>query len=164
MDVPSAALNQSQFPIAQDTEWMTRALALAERAAAEGEVPVGALIIRDDQLLGEGWNTVITNTDPTAHAEVRALRAAALDSNNYRLPGATLYVTLEPCAMCVGAMIHARISRLVFAASEPRAGAVVSQLALLDLDHFNHRVEWLGGVMAESASDLLKDFFRSRRN
>ena len=142
---------------------MARALILAERAEASGEVPVGALLVRDEELLGEGWNSAITDTDPTAHAELSALRTGARAANNYRLPGTTLYVTLEPCAMCVGAMIHARIARLVFATVEPRAGAVVSQLSLLDQEHFNHRIEWRGGVMAEPASIMLKDFFRRRR-
>lgn len=148
---------------AQDAQWMARALLLARRAEAEGEIPVGALLVRKEELLGEGWNSAIKNTDPTAHAELCALRAGALAANNYRLPGATLYVTLEPCAMCVGAMIHARIARLVFAAAEPRAGAVLSQLSLLDLGHFNHRIEWQGGIMAEPASIMLRKFFRRRR-
>lgn len=142
---------------------MARALILSERAEAEGEVPVGALVVRDEELLGEGWNSVITHADPTAHAEVCALRAGASGANNYRLPGATLYVTLEPCVMCVGAMIHARIARLVFATPEPRAGAVLSQLSLLDLAHFNHRIEWCSGVLAEPASTMLREFFRRRR-
>ncbi|MBV1931668.1 MAG: tRNA adenosine(34) deaminase TadA [Porticoccaceae bacterium] len=167
VDVESSSLNQSPTTLneqaAQDAQWMARALILAERAEAEGEVPVGALVVRDKELLGEGWNSAITNTDPTAHAELCALRAGALAADNYRLPGATLYVTLEPCAMCVGAMIHARIARLVFATREPRAGAVLSQLSLLDLGHFNHRIEWQSGVLAEPASIMLREFFRRRR-
>lgn len=148
---------------AHDETWMTRALVLAEQAGAQGEVPVGAILVREGQVLGEGYNAPISLADPTAHAEVCALRAAASAANNYRLPGATLYVTLEPCVMCVGAMIHARVVRLVFAASEPRAGAVVSQLSLLDQQHFNHRVQWRGGVQAERSATLLKKFFRERR-
>lgn len=142
---------------------MSRALELAARAGAAGEVPVGAVVVRENQLLGEGWNCPISTADPTAHAEISALRAAALRVNNYRLPGCTLYVTLEPCAMCVGALIHARIERLVFAASEPRAGAVLSRLKLLDETHFNHQVIWRGGVLADQGAALLSDFFRSRR-
>lgn len=142
---------------------MSRALELAARAGAAGEVPVGALVVRDNQLLGEGWNCPIGGADPTAHAEISALRAAALRVNNYRLSGCTLYVTLEPCVMCVGALIHARIERLVFAASEPRAGAVLSRLTLLDENHFNHQILWRGGVLADQGAALLTDFFRSRR-
>ncbi len=142
---------------------MSRALELAARAGAAGEVPVGAVMVRENQLLGEGWNCPISRADPTAHAEISALRAAALRVNNYRLPGCTLYVTLEPCAMCVGALIHARIERLVFAASEPRAGAVHSRLKLLDETHFNHQVIWRGGVLADQGAALLSEFFRSRR-
>ncbi len=142
---------------------MTHALSLAERAEAEGEVPVGAVLIRDGKILAGGWNSAINSTDPTAHAEIVALRGAAQEAGNYRLPGATLFVTLEPCVMCVGAMIHARISRLVFAATEPRAGAVTSQLSLLDLNHFNHRIAWRQGVLADQAGAMLTDFFRHRR-
>lgn len=146
-----------------DEHWMAQALLLAERAEALGEVPVGAVVVRDDQLLAEGGNAPITSIDPTAHAEVCAIRAAAHRVNNYRLPEATLYVTLEPCVMCVGAMIHARIGRLVFGATEPRAGAVVSQLNLLEFKHFNHRIDWCGGVLAERSSTLLTNFFQRKR-
>jgi tRNA(adenine34) deaminase len=146
-----------------DEHWMRRALALADRAAALDEVPVGALVVRDGELLGEGWNQVISAADPTAHAEVVALRAAARQVGNYRLPGATLFVTLEPCAMCAGAMVHARIARLVFAAAEPRAGVACSRCQLLDEPWFNHRVSWQGGVLAEASSDRLQAFFRARR-
>ena len=142
---------------------MRRALALADRAAAEGEVPVGALLVRDDQLLGQGWNRVIGASDPTAHAEVVALRDAAGAAANYRLPGTTMYVTLEPCAMCVGAMVHARIARLVFAACEPKSGAVCSKDKLFDAPHFNHRVAWHGGVLAADSAARLQAFFRERR-
>ena len=148
---------------AQHTLWMGRALELAARAGTEGEVPVGALIVRDDVVLGEGWNSQIGKADPTAHAEICVLRAAGLNQNNYRLPGATMYVTVEPCAMCAGAIIHARIAKLVFGALEPRAGAVQSKISLLDMKHFNHRVEWHGGVLAERCGLLLKNFFRERR-
>lgn len=142
---------------------MLRALELAQRAESEGEVPVGALVFRDDLVLGEGWNSCIGKNDPTSHAEIVALREAALKAGNYRLPGATLYVTLEPCVMCVGAMLHARIERVVFAASEPRAGAVVSRLGLLEHTFFNHRMQWTQGVLAEPCGSLLSDFFKRRR-
>ena len=142
---------------------MQRALELADRAAAIDEVPVGALVVRDNQVLGEGWNQVISARDPSAHAEIVALRAAATQVSNYRLSGATLYVTLEPCTMCAGAMIHARIERLVFAAAEPKAGVVCSRSQLLDEPWFNHRVEWEGGVLAEASSARLQDFFKARR-
>jgi|TARA_B110000503_G_scaffold86740_1_gene131986 tRNA(adenine34) deaminase len=142
---------------------MRRALALADRAANEGEVPVGAVVVRDGVLLGEGWNQVIATQDPSGHAEIVALRDAARVEGNYRLPGATLYVTLEPCAMCAGAMVHARIENLVFAAKEPRAGVVCSACQLLDEPWFNHCVNWQGGVLAEESSTRLKDFFQARR-
>lgn len=147
----------------QHKHWMSKALELAEKARTEGEVPVGALVVRDGMILGEGRNSQIGKADPTAHAEVCALRSAGLNEKNYRLTNATLYVTVEPCAMCAGAIIHARIARLVFGTLEPRAGAVQSKISLLDMSHFNHRVEWQGGVLAEPSSTLLKDFFRDRR-
>jgi len=149
--------------MSDDHKWMSHAMILAQRAEAAEEVPVGAVLVINDALVGDGWNCPIGESDPSAHAEIQALRAAAKARNNYRLPGSTLYVTLEPCAMCLGAMIHARVERLVFAAYEPRAGAVVSQLQLLDQPHFNHRVEYLGGVMQVESSELLKGFFRRRR-
>ncbi len=143
--------------------WMRRALELADRAAALDEVPVGALVVRDNELLGEGWNQVISAADPSAHAEVVALRAAARHVGNYRLSGATLYVTLEPCTMCAGAMVHARIQRLVFAAVVPKAGVVCSRSRLLDEPWFNHRVEWEGGVLAEESRLRLQAFFKAKR-
>ena len=143
--------------------WMRRALALADRAANEGEVPVGAVVVRDGALLGEGWNQAIATSDPSGHAEVVALRDAARVVGNYRLPGATLYVTLEPCTMCAGALVHARIATVVFGATEPRAGVVCSRCQLLDEPWFNHRVSWQGGVLAEESSARLKAFFQARR-
>jgi tRNA(adenine34) deaminase len=143
--------------------WMQRALELADRAAAQDEVPVGALVVRDGEILGEGWNQVVSARDPSAHAEIVALRAAASRVENYRLPGATLYVTLEPCTMCAGAMVHARIQQLVFAALEPKAGVVCSRCTLLDEPRFNHRVEWEGGVLAEESTARLQAFFKARR-
>ena len=142
---------------------MGRALALAREAVLLGEVPVGAVVVLDGRVIGEGFNQPIRSNDPTAHAEIVALRAAALTVENYRLPGASLFVTLEPCTMCVGAMIHARIGRLVFAAKEPKAGAVVSTAALFDRIELNHRVEWCGGLEEEEASQLLTSFFTHRR-
>lgn len=144
-------------------DWMRRALALADRAAEEGEVPVGAVVVRDGTLLGEGWNQVISARDPSGHAEIVALRDAAAVVGNYRLPGTTLYVTLEPCTMCAGAMIHARVEQLVFGAREPRAGVVCSTCALLDEPWFNHRVSWCEGVLAEESGKRLQTFFRARR-
>ncbi|MEM8659766.1 MAG: tRNA adenosine(34) deaminase TadA [Pseudomonadota bacterium] len=144
-------------------QWMQRALELADRAAQQDEVPVGAVVVRDDALLGEGWNQMIAKQDPTAHAEMIALRAASHRVGNYRLPGATLYVTLEPCAMCAGAMVHARIAQLVFAAEEPKAGVICSRTRFLEEPWLNHRVSWHGGVLADAARDRLHAFFRARR-
>ena len=143
--------------------WMSRALVLADRAAKAGEVPVGAVVVRGDTVLGEGWNRVISTSDPSSHAEIVALRDAAARVGNYRLPGTTLYVTLEPCTMCAGAMVHARVERLVFGAREPRAGVVCSTCALLDEPRFNHRVVWQEGVLAEDSGRLLLAFFQARR-
>jgi len=146
-----------------DQYWMQQALALARQAADRGEVPVGALVVRDNQLLGEGYNQPIIASDPSAHAEIVAMRSAAQAERNYRLSGSTLYVTLEPCTMCFGAMIHARIGRLVYGASEPRAGVCESQLQLPSVDFYNHRMGVEGGVLAEESALLLKGFFAERR-
>ena len=149
---------------ADDIAWMTRALALADDAAAAGEVPVGALIVRDDQLLGSGFNQPIATCDASAHAEIIAIRAACAAVDNYRLPGATLYCTLEPCAMCAGAIGHARIARVVYGADDFRAGAVHSIFRVLDETRLNHRVAHTGGVLAEASAARLRDFFRARRD
>ena len=149
--------------VAEHEQWMRRALALADRAANEQEVPVGAVVVRDGQLLGEGWNQVISLQDPTAHAEVVAIRDAARMVGNYRLPGAVLYVTLEPCTMCAGALVHARIAQLVFAAREPRAGVVCSTCSLLAEPWYNHQVSWTGGVLESESSERLRAFFQARR-
>ena len=149
--------------MSEHEDWMRRALSLADRAENEGEVPIGAVLVRDGELLGEGWNSVISTQDPTAHAEIIALRDAARVAGNYRLPGSTLYVTLEPCTMCAGAMIHARVDRLVFAAREPKAGVVCSTCAMLDEPRYNHRVQWQEGVLADKSSQRLQAFFRARR-
>ena len=142
---------------------MERALALARRAAEEGEVPVGALLVREGEVLGEGWNQPIARHDPTAHAEILALRAAGRQVGNYRLPGSILYVTLEPCLMCTGAMVHARVERLVYGAPDEKRGAAGSRLDAFSLPGLNHRVEVTGGVLAEACGELLRGFFRVRR-
>jgi tRNA(adenine34) deaminase len=147
----------------EDEKWMAQALALAAQGAAAGEVPVGAILVRDGAVLAQGFNQPISAHDPTAHAEIVALRAAAQAVGNYRLPESTLYVTLEPCTMCLGALMHARVSRLVFAAREPRAGAVCSQFQLCEHPAYNHRIAWQEGVLAPQSSELLTRFFRARR-
>ena len=149
--------------IPTDVEWMRRALELARRAEGEGEVPVGALVVLDGECIGEGWNRPVASFDPTAHAEILALRAAGLARQNYRLDGATLYVTLEPCAMCTTAMVHARVSRLVFGAWDPRQGAAGSAFDLAHSSALNHSLDSFGGVLSEECGALLKDFFRRRR-
>ena len=146
-----------------DADWMQMALTLAGRAAASGEVPVGAVLVQDDNLLAEGCNRPIASHDPTAHAEVMALRAAGQSLGNYRFAGTTLYVTLEPCLMCVGAIVHARVSRLVFGAFDPKSGAVTTCLQGFEAPGLNHRVTSTGGVLADECGELLKEFFRKRR-
>jgi len=146
-----------------DVGWMREALALAKRAEAMGEVPVGALIVREGQVLGEGWNQPIAAHDPTAHAEILALRAAAKSVPDYRLGGATLYVTLEPCPMCAAAIAHARIARLVFGAWDPRQGAAGSAFNLVASEAMNHRVDAFGGVLSDECGALLRGFFAGRR-
>mgnify|MGYP000002788585 FL=1 len=148
---------------ADDTRWMRRALALATRAEAEGEVPIGAVVVSEGVVVGEGWNRPIATHDPTAHAEMVALRAAAARIGNYRLTGAVLYVTLEPCAMCAGAMVHARLARLVYGAADPKAGAAGSVFDLLRSPRLNHVVEVTSGVLAEEGGAMLTEFFRARR-
>lgn len=147
----------------QDERWMQYALALAQQGEALGEVPVGAVIVRNEEILGEGFNQPISASDPSAHAEIVAIRSAAQRAQNYRLPGSTLYVTLEPCTMCVGALVHARIARLVYGTTEPKAGAVESQVRLLASTYFNHRVVAQGGVLASDCQHQLSDFFQRRR-
>ncbi len=142
---------------------MQRALDLAYRAEAESEVPVGAVVVMNDRCLGEGWNTSVNLNDPTAHAEIIALREAGNQLQNYRLVDTTLYVTLEPCAMCVGAIIHARIERLVFGALDSKRGAVCSATHLIDADFFNHKVNWAGGILAVPCAGVLQHFFRNKR-
>lgn len=145
--------------------WMRHALALAQQAEVQGEVPVGAVLVASDgALLAEGWNQPISTCDPSAHAEIVALRAAARVLGNYRIADATLYVTLEPCIMCAGAMVHARIGRLVYAAADPKSGAVSSLYQLLQDSRLNHQVAVEQGVLAAEASALLRGFFRKRRS
>ena len=147
-----------------DHEYMALALEAATTAGAKGEVPVGAVLVADTgEILAVAGNAQITACYPTAHAEVLALRSAGQKTANYRLPGTTLYVTLEPCTMCCGALIHARVKRLVFAAREPKAGAVVSTVAILNNPALNHHVEWAEGVAAEASANLLRQFFKARR-
>jgi len=147
-----------------DQRWMLHALTLAEQAGREGEVPVGAVLVRDGKIVGEGWNRPIQNNDPSAHAEIQALRAAGENIVNYRLCDTTLYVTLEPCTMCAGAIIHARVKRVVFGAYDAKAGAAGSVFNVLNSDAYNHRVEISGGVLRQRCADLLSGFFRARRN
>ena len=146
-----------------DQQWMAHALALAERAAEQGEVPVGAVLVANGRIIGEGWNQMIALHDPTAHAEMQAVRAACAKTGNYRLTDATLYVTLEPCAMCAGALVHARVNRVVFAASDPRAGAAGSVLSVLNNLQLNHRCQVESGLQAARAGALLTDFFQNKR-
>jgi tRNA(adenine34) deaminase len=148
-----------------DEYWMQHAIRLAKRAAAEGEVPVGAVIIDNEinRILGEGWNQPIRMVDPVAHAEICAIRQAAANRRNYRLTNTTLYVTLEPCVMCAGALIHARVGRVVYGAADPKAGAAGSVFSVLGTDRLNHIVEVLPGVLDTECSHLLSDFFRNRR-
>ena len=143
--------------------FMQRALELAQQAEELGEVPVGAVLVKDDVIIGEGYNQVIATSDPSAHAEVVAIRAAGAALQNYRIVDTTLYVTLEPCAMCAGEMTHARVGTLVFAASDPRTGAVNSAIEVLNHPTMNHRVEVISGVLEEQSADLLRRFFRARR-
>ena len=149
--------------IQQDRRFMRRALELAQKARAAGEVPIGAVLTMDGAVIGEGYNRPISNHDPTAHAEVQALRAAAERRGNYRLPGAVLYVTLEPCAMCAGAIMHARVARVVFGAPDPKTGACGSVVNLFAEARLNHHAQVQGGVLAEECGALLRAFFASRR-
>lgn len=148
---------------ADDERWMRHALRLAERAREQGEVPVGAVLVQDNEVVAEGWNQPIAGHDPSAHAEMVALRAAAQALKNYRLNGLTLYVTLEPCVMCAGAIIHARLSRLVFGADDAKAGAVRSVYDVIAQPRLNHRPDWTGGVLADECGGILSAFFKSKR-
>ncbi len=146
-----------------DVQWMTRALELAEAAASRGEVPVGAVLTKDQEIVAEGHNLTVTSNDPTAHAEVVVIREAAQKLGDWRLTGCTLYVTLEPCAMCSGALVLSRVRRLVFGAWDPKAGMVGSLGNLVQDERLNHRIEVTGGTLADASGDLLKAFFQARR-
>jgi tRNA(adenine34) deaminase len=147
-----------------DEDYMRHALSLAAEAAAMGEVPVGAVVVRDGEIIGEGFNHPVASSDPTAHAEIVALRDAAKRVDNYRLVDSTVYVTLEPCAMCVGALIHARVARIVWGAEEPKSGACGSVIDLTREAKLNHHGVFTGGVLADECGEILKRFFRERRN
>ena len=142
---------------------MRRALELADLASEQGEIPIGAVVVLNDQIVGEGYNQTITTLDPSAHAEMVAIRAAAKHIGNYRLVDCSLYVTIEPCSMCAGLLVHSRISRLVFGANEPKAGAICSATIIDDQSHFNHRFDITAGVLAEACSAKMSCFFASRR-
>ena len=146
-----------------DRQFMQQALEQAHLAALAGEVPVGAVLVRDGEVVSKGFNQPITTHDPSAHAEMLALRQAALSEQNYRLPGTTLYVTLEPCAMCAGAMLHARVERVVYGAVDPKTGAAGSVLDVFSSKQINHQTTAEGGVMGEECGQLLRDFFKERR-
>ncbi len=147
----------------QDEQWMCCALQLAAKAKAVNEVPVGAVLVHQNEIIGSGHNQPITTCDPSAHAEIIALRAAATSCGNYRLIDTTLYVTLEPCLMCVGALVHARIARVIFGAADAKAGAVVSVFQGLDQPFLNHRVRYAGGLLADRCGNCLSEFFRGKR-
>jgi tRNA(adenine34) deaminase len=146
-----------------DELWMEEALREAARAQASGEVPIGAVVVRDDKIIGRGWNRPVFECDPTAHAEIMALREAGREIGNYRLNECELFVTLEPCAMCCGAITHARIQRLIYAADDSKSGAVRSAMQVLNHPAMNHRVEVMSGVLAGRAMEMLQAFFREKR-
>jgi tRNA(adenine34) deaminase len=146
-----------------DQQYMRMAIEQAQLAAQSGEVPVGAVLVRDGQVVSKAFNKPIANHDPSAHAEMLALREAALAEENYRIPGTTLYVTLEPCAMCSGAMLHARVGRVVYGAPDPKTGAAGSVLDLFSSKQINHQTSVEGGIMGEECGQLLRDFFKGRR-
>ena len=149
--------------LSPDERWMQHALRLARRAAELGEVPVGAVLVKDDEVVAEGWNQPIAAHDPSAHAEMVALRAGAAALKNYRVGGTTLYVTLEPCVMCAGAIIHARVERLVYGADDPKAGGVKSVYDVIANPKLNHKPAFTGGVLAAECGAILQEFFRARR-
>ena len=148
----------------QDERFMREAMELARQGAERGEVPVGAVLVQDGEVIGRGFNCPISTSDPSAHAEMVAIRAAAAAVQNYRLPGSTLYVTLEPCSMCAGLIVHSRIARVVYGATEPKAGVAVSRGQFFSQDFLNHRVLIEGGVLAQECSEMLSAFFKARRN
>jgi len=155
--------NSPELPITSDELWMEEALRCAQRALEAGEVPVGAVVVCDERVIGRGWNRNISESDPTAHAEVIALREAGATVGNQRLGSCELFATIEPCAMCAGALVHARIKRLIYGADDPKAGAVRSVLQVLNHPALNHQIEVRSGVLAGRSAELLKSFFKSRR-
>jgi len=157
-------MQDSQEQTALDIFWMQHALELAKRAESEDEVPVGAIVVLNDEIIGEGWNRPIVDNDPTAHAEIMALRSAAKYINNYRLLETTLYVTLEPCIMCSGAIIHSRVKRVVYGATDPKAGAVSSAFSILGTDCLNHKVDVESGLLANECGQILTTFFQKKRS
>ena len=148
----------------QDERFMREAMELARQGSERGEVPVGAVLVQDGEVIGRGFNCPISTSDPSAHAEMVAIRAAAAAVQNYRLPGSTLYVTLEPCSMCAGLIVHSRIARVVYGTTEPKAGVAVSRGQFFSQDFLNHRVLIEGGVLAQECSEMLSNFFKARRN
>ena len=148
----------------QDERFMREAMELARQGAERGEVPVGAVLVQDGEVIGRGFNCPISTSDPSAHAEMVAIRAAAAAVQNYRLPGSTLYVTLEPCSMCAGLIVHSRIARVVYGTTEPKAGVAVSRRQFFSQDFLNHRVLIEGGVLAQECSEMLSAFFKARRS
>jgi tRNA(adenine34) deaminase len=162
--VDGSPKTQDQGPkTASDELWMEEALRCAQRAIEMDEVPVGAVVVRESQVVGRGWNRNITDSDPTAHAEIIALREAGLTVGNHRLGDCELFVTIEPCAMCAGAMVHARIQRLVYGSDDPKAGAVHSVMQVLNHPQLNHKIEVRSGVLAGRSAEVLQTFFKSRR-
>jgi tRNA(adenine34) deaminase len=147
-----------------DEEFMAAALELAHEARERGEVPVGAVLVIDGEILGRGFNQPVSLNDPTAHAEIVALREAGREAGNYRLPGSTMYVTIEPCQMCVGAMVHARVARVVYGTAEPKAGAIESAMRAHEHPSLNHRLEATGRVMEEECREVIQAFFKERRS
>ena len=146
-----------------DEDWMRYALRMADKAEAQGEVPVGAVLVYQDECIATGWNQPIQSNDATAHAEIVAIRKAGLIQQNYRLPGTCLYVTLEPCVMCMGAIAHSRIQRLVFGTYDPQRGAVCHALQLSHAPFLNHQIDWTGGILEAECATVLTDFFKARR-
>lgn len=162
--IPAMKSNSIQNLVTEaDEAWMRYALRLAQRAETLDEVPIGAVLVKNNQCLAEGWNAPIATHDVTAHAEINCLRAAGKTIANYRLVDTTLYVTLEPCVMCMGAIVHARVKRLVFGAYDPKRGAVCHALTLAETSFLNHTVKWQGGILETECSELLKEFFKRRR-
>jgi tRNA(adenine34) deaminase len=162
--MPRQMTNDKQATKADDEFWMEEALRAAQRALEAGEVPVGAVVIHGGKIVGRGWNRNFTSCDPTAHAEVIALREAGANLGNHRLGDCELFVTIEPCSMCAGALVHARVKRLIYGADDPKAGAVHSVMEVLNHPRLNHRTEVRGGVLAGRSAELLQSFFRSRRS